>query len=204
MRSTKRFTAAMQPSGRALAEDVLTLFDEYAVRWARGEAPDVREYLERAGAERDELAELLDRFLVSAPPGEPEPELAASFAAWAAGEPPLLELRVRRGVRREKIVDAIVRRFRFSQGKREKVGGYVHRLETGQLDPHGVDRGVLEAWASVLQTRVEDLLAWRPPPPPRAAESYLRASDMAFDRIVSAPPEAEERDEVDELFTGRS
>jgi hypothetical protein len=194
----------MQPSGKALAEDVLTLFDEYAVRWARGEAPDAREYLERAGSEREKLAELLDRFLVSAPPGEPEPELAASFAAWAAGEPPLLELRVRRGVRREEIVDAIVHRFRLSAAKREKVGRYVHRIETGLLDPRGVDRGVLEAWAGVLRARVEDLLAWRPPPPSGVAASYLRASDVAFDRVVSTPPDAEERDEVDELFTGRN
>jgi hypothetical protein len=194
----------MQPSGRALAEDVLTLFDEYAVRWARGEAPDAREYLERAGPEREKLAELLDRFLVSAPPGEPEPELAASFAAWAAGEPPLLELRVRRGVRREEIVETIVRRFGLSAAKRPKVGSYVHRLETGLLDPRGVDRRVLEAWAGMLRARADDLLAWRPPPPPGVAASYLRASAQASDRLVPAPPEAEERDEVDELFTGRN
>jgi hypothetical protein len=194
----------MQPSGRALAEDILTLFDEYAVRWARGEAPDAQEYLERAGAEREKLAELLDRFLVSAAPGEPEPELAASFAAWAAGEPPLLELRVRRGVRREEIVEAIARRFSLSAAKRPKVGRYVHRLETGLLDPRGVDRGVLEAWAGVLRASVEDLLAWRPPPPSGVAASYLRKSDAAFDRVISTPLDAQERDEVDELFTRRN
>jgi hypothetical protein len=188
-----------------LADDVLTLFDEYAVRWARGESPDAREYLERAGPEREALAELIDRFLVSATLGEPEPELVASFAAWAAGEPPLLELRVRRGVRREEIVTAIMGRFGLAQVKRTKVGSYVHRLETGLLDPRGVDRGVLETWAGVLRARVEDLLAWRPPPAPAEAElSYLRAADMRVDReAFSMPRRAEERDEVDELFAGR-
>jgi hypothetical protein len=188
-----------------LADDVLTLFDEYAVRWARGEAPDAREYLERAGPERDALAELLDRFLVSATPGEPEPELAASFAAWASGEPPLLELRVRRGVRREEIVAAIMERFGLAQAKRPKVGSYVHRLETGLLDPRGVDRGVLETWAKVLRARIDDLLAWRPPPaPPDFAASYLRADDRVGDSLsLSVPRQPEERDEVDDLFAGR-
>jgi len=195
----------MRRSGSALADDVLTLFDEYAVRWARGEAPDAREYLERAGPAADELAELLDRFLASAPPGEPDPELAADFAAWAAGEPPLLALRVRRGVRRDEIVAAIVERFGLAQAKRAKVGRYVHRLETGLLDPRGVDRGVLEAWAGVLRARVEDLLAWRPPPVLPADVAYLRASEPADASFsLSAPAAPEERDEVDELFTGRN
>jgi hypothetical protein len=185
-----------------LADDVFTLFDEYAVRWARGEAPDAREYLERAGLARDELADLIDRFLVSAGPGEPEPELAASFAAWAAGEPPLLELRVRRGVRRDEIVAAIAERFGLAQAKRAKVGRYVHRLETGQLDPRGVDPGVLETWAGLLRARVEDLLAWRPPPAQQEAASYLRASG-SIPHSARLRSVAEERDEVDELFTGR-
>jgi len=188
-----------------LADDVFTLFDEYAVRWARGEAPDAREYLARAGPASEELAELLDRFLASAPPGEPDEELATSFAAWAAGEPPLLELRVRRGVRRDELVEAIVERFGLPQAKRAKVGRYVHRLETGQLDTRGVDPGVLEAWAGVLRARLDDLLAWRPPPrAPEAGVSYLRASTLGVesaDSWLSAP--AEEWDEVDELFAGR-
>ena len=193
----------MRRSGSALADDVLTLFDEFAVRWARGEAPDAREYRERAGPVADELAELLDRFLVSAPPGEPEPELAGSFAAWAAGEPPLLALRVRRGVRRDEIVTAIVERFALAQAKRAKVGRYVHRLETGLLDSRGVDRGVLETWADVLRARVEDLLAWRPLPAKRADAAYLRTSEFADASFsLSARAEPEQRDEVDELFTG--
>ncbi|HXV57729.1 MAG TPA: hypothetical protein VD704_07670 [Gaiellaceae bacterium] len=179
---------------------MITLFDEYAARWARGEAPDAREYLARAGPAAGELADLLDRFLASAPPGEPDPELAASFAAWAAGEPPLLVLRVRRGVRREAIVEAIVERFALAEARRPKVGRYVHRLETGQLDARGVDPGVLEAWAGVLRARVEDLLAWRPEPAPRTAASYLRAADPAAADALAPPTPADERDEVDELF----
>ena len=187
-----------------MAEDLFPLFDEYAVRWARGEAPDAREYLARAGPASEELAELLDRFLASVPPGEPDPDLAASFAAWVAGEPPLLELRVRRGVRRDEIVGAIVKRFRLPQAKRAKVGRYVHRLETGLLDSRRVDPGVLEEWAAVLRARVEGLLAWRPPPAPQAETQYLRSAGIVAGSLdVAASAQAEEWDEVDELFAGR-
>jgi hypothetical protein len=185
-----------------LADDVITLFDEYAVRFARGEAPDAREYLERAGPGREALAELIDRYLAEVAPREPDEDLVAAFAAWAGGEPPLLELRVRRGVRRDAIVDAILARFALPQAKRAKVGRYVHRLETGLLDPRGVDRGVLEAWASALRARADDLLAWRPPGAEEAASpAYLRSAAAAVELDLPPPAPADEWDEVDELFT---
>jgi hypothetical protein len=180
--------------------DVIGLFDEFASRHARGEAPDVRAYLDRAGDAREELADLVDRYLASAVPGEPDEALVRAFAAWAAGEPPLLALRVERGVRRDEIVDAILGRFRLAQGTRAKVGRYVHRLETGLLDPRPVDPGVFDAWAGVLGAGVRDLLAWRPPAVERSA-AYLRADEAVASLSVPAP--AEERDEVDDLFTGR-
>jgi hypothetical protein len=184
-----------------LADDVITLFDEYAVRFARGEAPDAREYLERAGPGREALAELIDRYLAEAPPREPDEDLVAAFAAWAGGEPPLLELRVRRGVRRDAIVEAIVARFALPQTKRPKVGRYVHRFETGLLDPRGVDRRVLEAWADALRTRVEDLLAWRPSRAEEAASAaYLRSADAVGELDLPPPASPDEWDEVDELF----
>ena len=47
--------------------ELFELFDEYASAYARGERPQAREYLERAGPQADELAGLIDRFLVSTP-----------------------------------------------------------------------------------------------------------------------------------------
>jgi hypothetical protein len=148
---------------------------------------------------------MLDRFLASAPPGEPDPELVADFTAWAAGEPPLLALRVRRGVRREEVVAAIAERFGLGEEKRAKVGRYVHRVERGLVAPRGVDRGVLETWAGVLRAHVEDLLAWRPPPAPAASMRFLRAHEpLEASHSLALPAEPEERDEVDDLFTGAS
>jgi hypothetical protein len=57
------------------------LFDEFAARHARGEHPDAREYLERAGESRNELARLLDGFLAGAPVQPPSEETLTLFAS---------------------------------------------------------------------------------------------------------------------------
>ena len=94
--------------------DVSRLFDEYAVRYRRGERPDAREYLERGGAGAAELAGLIDAFLARAPVAQPDEDTVALMEAWLADEPPLLALRVRRGLRREAVVDALVRALGLS------------------------------------------------------------------------------------------
>ena len=182
----------------------MMLFDEFAVRRARGERPDVGEYLERAGEGADELRELLDRLLASTPPPEPDPDAVAAMQAWLAGEPPLLELRVRRGLRRDDVVGSLVTRLGLDPAKREKVKRYYHRLENGLLDPSRVDRRVLDALSETLRARVEDLGVWRTPPLD-AAMHYVRAdaeqAAPVFEPRAAAEAD-EERDEVDELFTG--
>ena len=188
-----------------MAEDVFTLFDEYAVRYARGERPDARAYLTRAGEGADDLAELLERFLAAAPAPPTDEDLVAAFEAWLAGDPPLLELRIRRGLRRDEVVDGLIERLSLDRAKREKVKRYYHRLETGLLEPSGVDRRVFEALGEALRARVEDLLAWRPRPLEAAA--YLRA-DADAAAAPPTPPAAliakeavAEPDEIDALFT---
>ncbi|MGH7539429.1 MAG: hypothetical protein ACRELC_00345, partial [Gemmatimonadota bacterium] len=121
---------------------MMELFDDYCRRYARGERPDVRDYVERAGPGADELSRLLDRYLASAPPPSPEPETVAAMSAWLEGEPPLLELGRRRGLRRDAVADEIVGSLELDPAKREKVKGYLHRLESGLLDPSGVSRRV--------------------------------------------------------------
>ena len=41
----------------------MQLFDEYVASFARGERPDLRDYLARAGDQREELAKLVDIWL---------------------------------------------------------------------------------------------------------------------------------------------
>ncbi|GIU95796.1 MAG: hypothetical protein KatS3mg012_2253 [Gaiellaceae bacterium] len=79
------------------------LFEDFAARYARGEHPDVRDYLERAGDERDALVTLIDGYLASVPAQPPSAETLATFAELALEErkaPPMLAMRVRMGLRR--------------------------------------------------------------------------------------------------------
>ena len=185
-----------------MADDVLTLFDEFAVRRVRGERPDVREYLERAGEGADELRPLLDRLLASTPPPPADEATVAAFEARLAHEPPLLALRVRRGLRRDDLVDALVQRLGLDARTRAKVKRYVHQLETGLLEPQGVSGRVFAALRETLRAPVEELVVWRPPP--AEAPLYLRARAEVEPDVVAAPapPPADEWDEVDALFRG--
>jgi hypothetical protein len=182
---------------------VETLFDEFATRYLRGERPDVREYLERAGAERDSLGALLDRFLEAVPAREPSEEEVVLLQARLEQQPPVLVLRLRRKLRREAIVAALVERLRLDPAKSRKVAGYYADLEVGVLDPEPVDRRVWDVLADVLEANVRALAGHRPEP--IAAAPAYRVADADFVlRELAVPPDQpdEARDEIDRLFTG--
>src|SRR4051812_23035721 len=103
-----------------MREDVFMLLDEYAASFARGERPDTRDYLQRAGDGRDELAALIERYLerVSAP--APEEDAVALASAWLASTPPLMDMRTRRGLRSDEVVDALIVGLSLDSTKREK------------------------------------------------------------------------------------
>ena len=179
----------------------MELFDDYCRRYARGERPDVQEYVERAGSEGDELSRLVDRYLASAPPPEPEPETVQAMSAWLAGEPPLLALRAQRGLGRDAVVDELVGSLSLEPAKREKVKTYLHRLETGSLDPAAVSRRVWEVLERLLGGGTRSLAGLRPPPV--APQVAYRRTDPGMSVSAYAVPvrSAEEPDEVDMLFT---
>jgi hypothetical protein len=181
--------------------ELFELFDEYAAAYARGERPQAREYLARAGPQADELAGLIDEFLQSSPAAEPDEETMTIVGALVEGHPPLLELRVQRGLRRDQVVEALVRLIGLDVNKKKKVAGYYHLLEGGLLEPRGVDRRVWDALAQTFKTRVDDLVAWRLRPAVEAP-AYLRASGahaaMAAPARRAAPKG--DRDEIDDLF----
>lgn len=183
------------------------LFDEFATRYVRGEHPDVRDYLERAGAEREQLGRMLDRFLQAVPARAPTEEDAVLMQARLEAEPPLLVLRLRRKLSREAVVDAIVKRFGLDPAKGDKVGGYYHDLEVGNLDPEPVDRRVWDVLSDVLKANVRALAGVRPEPHPAPAVAYRREPTLLQAKLEHAPaspaqPNAEEPDEIDALFLG--
>lgn len=191
-----------------MSERLDALLDDYAARFARGESPDVRDYVERAGDEGPALAGLIDRFLQAAPPPAPRAEHVAMFEAWLAGETPLLELRRRRGRTREAVVDALMGRLELDPAKREKVAEHYHRLESGLLRVGRVDERVVAVIARALDARPGDLAFLAPRHRPEALgfarEAEPRAA--ALHRALAAPPlepladREREPDEVDRLF----
>ncbi len=178
------------------AENLGVLFDEFVASFSAGGDPDVLDYLARAGARRDELAKLLDAFLAEAAPPEPSEEKVAAMRAWIAGQPPILGVRVQR----ELTVAAVV------AGLCERLALPARELETGLLDPAGVDRSVWDALREILGANVRDLAALRPAPPAVAPLFRTSAPDWPVEGmpLPGLESEAEADEEVDRLFRGSS
>ena len=180
---------------------VFDLFDEYAAAYARGARPSAEDYLNRAGPDRAELALLLEAFVARAPAHAPSEDDVRLVGLMLAEEPPLLALRVERGLRVDDVVGALIERLDLEPAKRSKVKRYYQRLEGGLLDPAGLSRRLRAALSELLGAGTDAALSWTAPPA-AAAASYLRVAQS-----LSAPPAAPavravEEDEVDRLFTG--
>jgi hypothetical protein len=181
-------------------ERVDELFDEYASAFMCGRRPAAQEFLARAGDGADELAQVIDAFLGSAPAPAVDEATVALFEAWRAGESPLVRLRAASGLELDALVAALVRILRLDVDAAAKVRRYYEALESGLLEPARVDRRVWAGLAELLGARVADLRSWRPRPPGFAAAGPARVGvPMA---AMSRPAELEEpEDEVDRLFT---
>lgn len=189
-----------------MTDGVRTLFDEYTASFQRGEHPDPVAYLDRAGDASDELRDMIEAFLETAPPPDPDPALVAAMNAWIAGQAPILELRKARGAPAAEVVATLAAELDVAEPKRRKLARYYNRLENGLLDVTRVDGRVFEALAKALNVNVSDLLFARSAPP-ASAPAYLRSSreaeevfEIHLDALVATDPA--DRDEVDELFEG--
>jgi hypothetical protein len=188
-----------------LADLLFRLFDDYAVRYARGERPDPLPYLEQAGELEDELATMLDAFLQWAPPPAPDETAVALMEAWLAGEPPLRVLRVQRGVRVDEVVEALAEQLDVDVTLRGKLRRYFQRLERGVLDVERVDVRVFDVLAEVFRSSQASLVTWAHAPQSgktAAAPSYRADREPT---VAPAIPVADQEgwDVVDELFLGR-
>ena len=151
--------------------------DELPARRAAGRA--ARIWSEPA-REREELGVLLDRFLEAVPAREPTEEEIVAMQARLEQQPPLLVLRLRRALRREAVVEALVSQLGLDPAKSGKVGGYYADLEVGILDPEPVDRRVWDVLAEVLKANVRALAGLRPEPPAAVAAAYHREPTPAL------------------------
>ena len=182
---------------------VFDLFDEYAAAYARGERPSAEEYLDRADPDRAQLASLLDAFLARLPVHAPSEDDVRFLGLMLADEPPLLTLRVERGLRVDDVVGALVERLDLEPAKRSKVKRYYQRLEGGLLDPTRLSRRLrAEATlAELLGAGADVALSWTAPPP-ASAPAYLRLAEPLAAVPAAPASRAVEEDEIDRLFMG--
>lgn len=188
-----------------MSERVFELFDEYAAAYARGERPSAETYLDRAGAERAQLAALLDELVRLVPVQQPAEDDARLLGLMLAEEPPLLSLRVERGLRVDDVAAALVEELELDAAKRAKVKRYYQRLEGGLLDPLGLSGRLRAALAGILGAGAEAAVAWKPAAlPADSALAFLRGEGGADAALLAgkAKPAREAEDEVDRLFTG--
>ena len=183
-----------------MPERVEDLFAEYAAAYARGERPQARVFLTRAGEQTDELAGLIDAFLARAPVPVQDEQAVQLFEAWQAGESPLLRLRTARSLTRDAVVAALVQTLGLDEKKKEKVRRYYHELESGSLQPERVDRRVWHALAETLGARMSDLAGWRPRQIEFSAPAFSRASRPIMSAMRVPDGSAEPEDEIDRLF----
>src|SRR4051812_13057072 len=172
--------------------DVDALFDRWAAALARGEQPDPLTLIREAGESADELARMMDRYLRARPRAEPDPETVDLARAWIAGEAPLVQLRVRRGVRTDDMVDAVMTEFALPREKRAIVKRYYHRLEAGLLDPSRLSRPLLDLLARALRVPTTSILAWRPRPLEVAPAYRIAPEALAAPPMRAAAPVARE------------
>jgi hypothetical protein len=175
------------------------LFEEYAAAFARGERPDVHAYLDRAGAERDELGTLIDGFLRATVPPPPSEEAVAALRARLSADPPLLALRKQRAVRVDEVVDALMQNQGWAAAQRGKVKRYYQQLEGGVLDARRVALPVLETIAALLKTSVQEF-EWYQAPPAAAPAVVFQRADMQAEVTHTLPSEPPEQDEIDVAF----
>jgi hypothetical protein len=183
-------------------EDVRALFADYATAYLRGEQPQARDYLTRAGDGADELGRLLEAFVGAAPRPQADADTVALVSAWAEHEPPLVHLRASRGVRVDEVVDAIVEETGLATADAPKVKGYYQRLEQGRLESSGVSERVWSVLRRLIGPAADAAAAWNARlPAPQTAFYRASAPTSAAIPTVAEDRLAPERDEVDELFT---
>jgi hypothetical protein len=90
------------------------------------------------------------------------------------------------GLRRQQVISQLVRLLGLPPGREEKVARYYHELETGLLDPRGVQPFVWHNLAKIFGTGIRGLMVDQPEPPPVLVAAYYRVSDDLAS--ADAPP----------------
>lgn len=195
------------------------LIGEFVDAWNAGSRPDAAKYLRRAApAERDELAQQLDAWMLVAPTPvlddaardavRSDPTLAAALQAAAEQRGPLAERVPRLRERAGLAVDEVGRRLAalFDLGDVGRTTDYLQRLEQDDLDERRLSRRLLTGLAAILDVSTDAL---QPAAVPASAlyraddKTAFTAADLdALSRAALTPAPEQELDDVDRLFLG--
>jgi hypothetical protein len=212
--------------------DVDRLLQEFIEEDRTAGPADPAAYLARlTGADQAELEARIDEYLAEAPrrPFDREDfmrspargiaeELGRALGGASGTWPALLpRLRHRARLRRVDVVSRLADELGAGgEAQVAKVASYYHGMEQGTLPAAGVSDRVLEALARIVGVGVDRLreagrAAGDGPPGAAAAAAFARVGspDPRYVEPSAAPQPAEptpaeERDEIDELFTGAS
>jgi hypothetical protein len=210
--------------------NVEQLLSEYIAEHRAGGKADPLEYLGRVeGTDRAELIELIDAYLERSPgrewdagayQGSDAERVADAITrslVGASGWWPVVlpRLRDRARLTRAQVVERLSAAL-GAVGSEQKVGAYYHEMEHGSLASRGVSQRVLDALGGIygagadyLREAGEPIGSGRGPTsvPAMARVAIPDAAYETLDAPAAAPRSepvtpAEERDEIDELFTG--
>jgi len=209
--------------------DLKQLLAEFAADYEAGRSADPAAFLDRADpGQRQELAALLDSYLMTAPDRRWDPQafegslaqLAVdrvydSVAGVSGSWPELLpQLRNRARIKRRALVEQLAAALGFeSEPEVAKIGDYYNRMEHGRLPAAGVSARVIEALAAILDVGPERIRAAgsHGGGAGEATAAFARTSfpnveladaeiagDRAEEPVEPSPPAG--RDEIDALF----
>ena len=198
------------------------LLSAFIDAWIAGERPRLEDYLQRARpAERSALADAIDDFVTLAPTPRYDAATLRAIRAEATGTtvevasatlPALLtQLRASAGLTARELAGRMSPTLGVA-GREAKLERYLERLERGELDGRRLSQRLLDALARLLSIDADTLdgasrlgavapagIRLRGGDPHTAGEVRDKLELLAE---LMATPDAQQWDEVDELFLG--
>ena len=211
------------------SENIDSLFAEYVVAHRAGDVDPVP-FIDRASTgQQDQLADLIDTYLVSAPGRDWDPEAFRGSAAERLVDPitrtlcgvsgtwPVLlpSLRNQARIKRRDLVKRLAAGLKHP-GREDVVGEYYHGMEYGTLPSGSVSSRVLDVLSDILGTGVETLkqagevigdVEFKDSGPVFARKpSFASEVEMTEEIVGIESQSSESRDpeaiEIERLFTG--
>ena len=199
--------------------DLDRLLREFNDEHERGTADPQRYLAQVSGRDRLALETMIDAYLEAAPRRTwDEQAFAASRAASVAEQiedsvfgvsgawPTLLpRLRMRAQIARDDLTRGLAEALGVGD-RADKVHSYYHQMERGSLPPEGVSQRVLDALGKLLGVsgeRLREAGSAGPGGSAAPAMTFARSAPAPLDALAQrtdAPRDAEDFDEVDQLF----